>query len=917
MKNRIELWGEWNFSFSPVMAGDTIQLPATTEIAKKGSAQPDENQVLYLSRIYPFTGKAYYQREIEIPGEWTGSSVILYLERTKYTEVLVDGKSVSGSHETVIPQEHDLTRVSGAGKHILTIIVDNNLEEKEDFPVSLMQGHQYTDHTQTNWNGILGEIYLERRTLVPLKDIQTFGDWERKGIRIVFRREDEEYVRKSKIWVKGRRSDGQEFVCQELTCQGPDVREGVPELFYFVGDLAARWDEFNPVYFDLELSFAAEGSQNSESIFDTEGLSDTYSLRAYFQQKEVKEKKLLINIVPIFLRGTVDCGIFPRTGACPMEEEEWLRIYRILKAYGLNHYRFHSWCPPDAAFRAADREGIYLQVELSNFANGFYRESNEKCDGVLNQYLEDQSRKVLLQYGNHPSFTIFATGNEMIGEPEAFAELMEQLRKVRPDKFYTQGANNFLEHPKVNPGDDCWIIMRTDEQTNIRASFSHNDPPLGYLQGEELPSTLHDYSRGVEQSPLPLIAHEVGQYQTYPDYREIAKYTGPLSPENLKTFQNRLKEAGMLHQAHDFFRASGKLAVSCYREEIEALLRTRGMAGFQLLGLQDFPGQGTALVGVLDSFFDSKGLIGEEKWREFCNAQVLMAQFPSYVWAEGEVFRAEILLYNYGPDCLTGRVQVSLTDREGKTEQETAFTVDAPRGRLTDVGILDFPVGKVLKAEKKTLVLKMGSLKNEYPLWFYPKVSDYSSTEYEQEDIMVTDEFTQAAEDRLQAGKTVILFSDGARQEKSLEGFFTPDFWCYPMFERACRAKGYQVAPGTMGMVCDHNHPALKLFPCEDYAEWQWHHLLYHSRPLILDSLEGACQPIVQIIDNFDRNHKLGFLLEVCVGKGRLIICACDVLKRLQRPEVYQFYQSIITYAKGDEFQPETVVSVEEIKDIF
>jgi hypothetical protein len=63
----------------------------------------------------------------------------------------------------------------------------------------------------------------------------------------------------------------------------------------------------------------------------------------------------------------------------------------------------------------------------------------------------------------------------------------------------------------------------------------------------------------------------------------------------------------MLDWADDFFYTSGKLSVQCYKEELEAAARTKRLAGYQILDIQDFSGQGTALVGILDAFMDNKG----------------------------------------------------------------------------------------------------------------------------------------------------------------------------------------------------------------------------------------------------------------------------------------------------------------------
>ena len=169
---------------------------------------------------------------------------------------------------------------------------------------------------------------------------------------------------------------------------------------------------------------------------------------------------------------------------------------------------------------------------------------------------------------------------------------------------------------------------------SVRGSFATVDAPLGHVQIGPA-NTMTDYRRSIAGVRVPVIGHEVGQYTVFPDFREIAKYTGVLRARNLEIFREKLRAKGMLDQAEQFRQASGALAVLCYREDIEAALRTPGFGGFQLLDLQDFPGQGTALVGILDAFMDSKGLIEPKAWREFCSEVVPLVRMKKYAWTTG------------------------------------------------------------------------------------------------------------------------------------------------------------------------------------------------------------------------------------------------------------------------------------------
>jgi len=208
------------------------------------------------------------------------------------------------------------------------------------------------------------------------------------------------------------------------------------------------------------------------------------------------------------------------------------------------------------------------------------------------------------------------------------------------------------------------------------------DAPLGHVQ-TDMPNTMKDYNRVIKPEisviergeegeevfeiqygtgvkkvtsnhtmdelvpTIPVISHEIGQYAIYPNFKEIDKYKNSLKAKNFTVFYERLKEKGMEELAEKFFYCSGKLSVSCYKEELEAQLRTKNIAGFQLLDLQDFSGQGTALVGILDAFMDSKGLISTDEWKSFCSDAVLLARFEKYNYLSEEELHANLELSYY------------------------------------------------------------------------------------------------------------------------------------------------------------------------------------------------------------------------------------------------------------------------------
>jgi hypothetical protein len=602
----------------------------------------------------------------------------------------------------------------------------------------------------------------------------------------------------------------------------------------------------------------------------------------------------------------------------------------IAKSYGINHYRFHSWCPPEAAFEAADELGMYFQAEIPNKSSAFgVPESKEAAEHNIDrldvestlknkslyEYAKREGELIFKAFGNHPSFVMFTLGNEL-GRSQGMFEIVSHFQKIDPRHLYAQGTNNVHWNPNLAEGDDFWVTGKTSKTLPLRGSFSTLDFPNPHIEHRS-PSTMVDFSESISGIPVPLIGHETGQFQVYPDYREIPKYTGVLKARNLEAFRERLREAGMLEQAHDFVRASGALSAICYREDIEAALRTPGLGGFQLLDLQDFPGQGTALVGMLNVFMESKGLITPEAWRQFCCETVPLLRMKKYTWTTDETFIGRVQIAHYGPaDLPDARVTWTVTGSDGQKIAAGAFDpVTIEQGKVFEVDMFSLPLGDIAAPQKLTITMAIEGTKyrNDYEIWVYPPKVNTSVPS----GVLVTHSFTAAATQKyLAAGGKVLLLPKLDELPHSIKGAFQTDFWCFPMFRRGAERQGIEVAPGTLGMLCNPATPALAHFPTEFHSNWQWWHLVKNSRPIILDDTPDNYRPTVQVVDNFARNHKLGLIAETKVGQGKLLICAIDLLGHQDKPEARQLLYSLLRYLDSAAFAPQAELDGELLKKL-
>ena len=913
-RSRIPLEGNWGLQLDTAGAGiapdwltksctDSLFLPGTTDMGKKGTYNTDMTLTTSLSREYVFEGKALYTKQVDIPEEWDGTSVRLVMERTKPTTIWIDGKEVGANNDISTAQQYDLSSYLFPGTHTVAILVDNG---KQAVPEKVYgSSHAYSASTQTNWNGIIGDFYLESVPLCGIDDIQLYPDVAKKVVtaRVTLRNPDKGAGKGIlSFYAEAWNTDKQ----HKTPVQTIEVDWTKPEQEFelALGDKALLWSEFTPSLYRFSVSLKTDQSVDTEQA--------TFGLRDF----KTKGRQFTMNGKTTFLRGKHDACVFPLIAHTAMDVETWRHYFQVAKQYGINHYRFHSWCPPEACFEAADIEGIYLQPELPIWGN-IDIDDTELCD-----YLLKEGRNLHRAYSNHASFVMFGLGNEMSGE-EGLAMLIQTFKKEDNRHIYSSGSNNYLGFKGKQANEDyfttCRVGREDDKQfnTHARASFSFADAYDGGYLNHTYPNSEMDFSSANVLCDVPIISHETGQFQVYPNYEEIKKYTGVLKPRNFEIFKKRLEEAGMIDQAHDFMMASGKWSALLYRADIEMNLRTPEWGGFQLLDLQDYPGQGSAYVGILDAFMESKGLIAPEEWRHFCSEVVPLFCTEKFCWTNDEALTGEVEIANYSESDLNSKqLSWTLTDSKQQVLDKGVLPLQVKQGELAKVGTLKPAIASVRKAEKVTLALSIDGTpyRNDYSLWIYPAADKEVAPS---EDICVTDDLDAHLKYLTEGGKVLWFPSKDKHKDQTVGGLFQTDYWNYRMFRTICENLDRPVSPGTLGILTDPGHPALADFPTEFHTNWQWFPIIKQSYPMILDRLSDDYRPIVQIIDNVERNHKLGLLFEFKVGNGKLLVCMSDLKAVQDKPEARQFYRSILEYMESSAFAPSYSLSAKDLQDLF
>ena len=921
-QNHVDLSGEWQITFGGKQTA--IRLPGsmlTNGLGDEVTVETRWTGSLYDSSFYfnpymakyrepgkmkfpffltpsrHFTGEAVYTRTVSIPKKWRGSRVILFLERPHIeTTVFVNGKQAGRDSSLSVPHEFDVTSFLQYGKaNEISIRIYNGIEN-----VCVGQdSHSVTDQTQGNWNGIAGRMQLQARPHTYISNVQVYPHATARTIDVAAEVTGE--VRKGKLRLtvsEGTEAggrivyDAQHPLAERITLQLPSE--------------VKLWDEFSPQLYTLT---AVLGKDTVRTSF---GLRDI----------SISGRQFYMNGHPIWMRGTVGNCCFPLTGYPPTDEASWLAIFRKCKEYGLNMMRFHSYCPPEAAFSAADKLGFYLQPEGPSWPNHGVKLRRGMS---IDRYLLEETQRMVRLYGNHPSFCMLAAGNEPAGDWVKwcidFVDYWHQTGDTRRvycgasvgggwawdanSDYHVKGGARGLDWDKKKPqsADDYY-----DQMLRPR-NFKTAHMPAASLTNDTLPDGL------IEQvNNSPILAHEQGQWCAFPDLKETSQYTGAYKAYNFDIFGDLLRDHGMASQAERFLKASGKLQTLAYKYETERNLRTPDYAGFQYLGLNDYSGQGTALVGVLNVFWREKGYCTASDWTQFCSPVVPLARFPQFVFTSDDTLRVPVELYNAFSEPLTDvRISLSIAEESGREvwHRDASFA-SIPLGKNHLLGEVEKQLSSCQTPARYTLRATVRSANapeasNSWDFWVYPSAVEMP----EAKDVYISDTLDSKALAVLQKGGTVLLTAAGkVRYGSDVKQTYLPVFWNTSWFKMR--------PPHTTGAAIDSLHPLFRHFPTESWANLQWWELLNRAQVMNLSSFPTAYQSPIQPIDTWHISRKLGMLVEAQVAGGRLLMTTMDITNNLSaRPVARQMRKAILEYMQSEFFNPSLQLDSQVITQLY
>ncbi len=919
-QHTVDLSGTWSFQLDENDIGlqekwfekdlrDAILLPGSTDERGFGTnaREPERTR---LTREHRYLGPAWYQRSIEIPEREAGDHIELVLERVMWeSRVWLDDHSIGTADSLCVPHRFDLSDYATAGSHRLTVRIDNRLKINvghESGGWTRMWAMCLTDESQTTWNGVVGRIELKVRPPVWIERIETFSELNKKYTLVhAFIRSRIGAVQgnltvsaacrehtmgpvTSRFQTKapGDRAAHDPFSSPLKELTGPFyARHAVTrvELLLPFGEDAELWDEFSPSVYRLKAQLTAQSA--GRTYIDT--YTDTFGLRSL----SVEGRRFTLNGRTIFLRGNQDNCVHPKTGYPPMDKTSWRAFLQKHKDYGLNTMRFHSWCPPEAAFEAADELGMFVHVECPLWEGT----GNVGLLPARAAFIRNEAERILTEYGNHPSFCFWSAGNELGSGTEYYLKyLVEVLRQRDRRHLYT-----CTSHPARTGGNDDFLV-----------GASGSGPARGLEHMGGLP--FADYSRALEIFSRPFVSHEIGQWTSFPDFYSWfneAKYTGPLKARYISALKKQFETHHPPERGPVFARASGALQLLLYKAEIEAMLRTPAMSGFHLNGLMDYPGEGIALIGMLDALGESKGIAAPEAVRCFCSPIVPLVRMQKQAYQAGEVFEARAEVRHHGPvDLIDSHWNWRLVDRAGRTHREGSFgKCNVPTGGLASLGTIKTKLPGLEKACELTLELwlEKGIIRNWWRIWVYPAIDSLKVPN----GVLVTDSWNDAARKALAAGGRVLLLPPKEYARESVPIRFYTVFWGRGLFPHL---------PRPMGLSCDPTHPALAAFPTRNHSDWHWYDLVTDAYAVTINPLPFAYKPVVSVIDDFNLSHRLGAILEASVGDGRLLVCTLNLGRDGSRtlPQK-QMLKSLLERTGGDDFTPKQSLTLKQIDRLF
>ena len=860
---KIDLAGEWNVAGTNFSG--RVKLPGTLADAGLGELQTPAHFAAYTERTsktslalkYKYRGVAVYSRTVSLTAEQAAKPLEVFLERVMWTSRLkIDGREYSFCDSLGSPHVHRIpAHTLAPGEHRIEIAIDNSPQ----YGV-VMKAHGYGEWMQSVWNGAIGKIEL--REANPLDGVRVFADFPAKG-KVRFELPE------------GFAADARSVTSDDLsfagfTAEPSPYAQGRMMVTATLAEEPQAWDEFNPRLYTVTFRDAKGGFEKK--------------LRFGFLTPGRKSNRLMLNGRPLFVRADIDNCHFPLTGYPNMGKREWTRFFTIQRNNGMNAIQLHTWTPPEAAFEAADELGMMIFCELGYWnERGIESSFAGKGNAALDDWLQRELKAVADAYGNHPSMVATSFGNELrFCNFEALDKWMSAHKKYDPRRLTMCSTAR-----TVAPSDDFMV--------------THSYPGIGRTRGLVGGEVDYDYEKVYSKAPIPVIAHEIGQWPVYPVWDEqILKFNGLLDPWRWIPRREMAISNNTFRFAREFHSASMQTSRHFYKLETEGFLRTPSCDGIDYLSMRDYTGQGEALIGWYDAFFDAKPALGEvPPFSILMSTTPCLAKFPKFLWTSNETFTARLLVRNELADAIPAgtRWRWSFGIHSGWAVAEKPI----PAGELADVGGISVELSSFAAPSRPEL--RFGD--NSWRIYVLPRIPVPDPLP---EGVLITSDPAAAAK-ALAAGGRVIYTGRSAKSDITT---FKPIYWSTGLFATDRKHVGF-------GAVVDADHPALAPTGCDYWMDEFWRKLFSDGKKSAmshrLEGLPADFRPIITVVPDLHHSYFISPFFEVKVGKGRLIVCGLQIDANSTAARLFK--RTLWRYVVSEDFNPKWQVPPEWFTGVF
>lgn len=448
------LSGTWQFRYSPDSKWDKIQVPG--EPAMQGYA---------IEHDKPFT----YRKSFTVPADYAGKHTILRFDGVySYARLFVNDTFVREHHGGFTRWDTDVTPFVRPGKkNEIRLEVTDRLDD-----ISYASG--YAHHPI---GGILRDVTLFALPETCLYDFyaETHLDaaYEDAVLKIGY---SSPVVGGAEVAYTLADPSGRRY---PLAQSRFPLKEG-GNMNELPVKNPLKWDAEHPNLYTLTVTLSKDGKEIGR-----------FDRRIGFRDVKIEKDRMLVNGMPVKLRGACRHDIHPTLGRTTTAELDSLDVI-LFKRSNMNFVRTSHYPPTERFLEYCDRYGIYVESETAvcfvdtyrqkNYAPGKTQDSAEFTPRYLSQ-----CREMVKSFRSHPSILFWSIGNESVYGTN-FQQCWDWVKatdKTRPVIFSYPGS--------VGEKEPVYDILSMHYQ-DVNGNLNQWNRSTHGFQGEGIPALFDEWA---------------------------------------------------------------------------------------------------------------------------------------------------------------------------------------------------------------------------------------------------------------------------------------------------------------------------------------------------------------------------------------------------------------------------------------